>query len=62
MHLLWLIEKYLRRTGTAPTRFGRMATNDPRLVFDLRNGRELGIRTERRVRAYLATIESGIQP
>ena len=34
------IERFLRHTGIAPTTFGRLAAADPRLVFDLRNGRE----------------------
>ena len=38
MHLLRMIEQYLRRTGTPPTRFGRDAVGDPRFVGDLRNG------------------------
>ncbi len=51
--LLHKIEVYLRRTGTPPTRFGRAVVNDPRFVLDLRNGREPGQRTARRVEAYL---------
>ena len=34
------IERFMRRTGLPPTTFGRLAVADPRLVFDLRNGRE----------------------
>lgn len=34
------IERFLRQTGLAATTFGRLAAADPRLVFDLRNGRE----------------------
>ena len=34
------IERFLRHSGLAPTTFGRLAAADPRLVFDLRNGRE----------------------
>ena len=34
------IERFLRRTGLAATTFWRLAAADPRLVFDLRNGRE----------------------
>ncbi|WP_443025125.1 hypothetical protein [Sphingomonas sp. QA11] len=36
-----------------PTRFGRLSVNDPRLVGDLRNGRELGQRVRARVEAFL---------
>jgi hypothetical protein len=38
--LLGRINSYLRRSGTAATRFGRDSVNDPRFVFDLRRGRE----------------------
>lgn len=34
------IEKFLRSTGMPASKFGRMAARDPRLVHDLRNGRE----------------------
>jgi hypothetical protein len=47
------IEQYLRRTRTAPTRFGRDVLGDPRFVFDLREGRELRAETAARVTAWL---------
>lgn len=53
MHLLRSIEQFLRRTDMAPTRFGRAAARDPRLVFDLRNGREPGNRMKRRVEHFM---------
>ncbi|WP_213980550.1 hypothetical protein [Sphingomonas sp. dw_22] len=48
------IEKFLRRTDMSATRFGRLAAGDPRLVHDLRNGRELRPKLEGRVRAFIA--------
>ncbi len=54
MSVLWKVERYLRRSGTPPTRFGRLAANDPRLVRDLRNGREPRARTVARIEAWLA--------
>ncbi len=51
--LLTRIETYLRRTGMPPTRFGREAARDPRLVHDLRLGRTVGDRLLRRVTAYI---------
>lgn len=51
--LLTRIASHCARTATAPTRFGRNAVNDPRLVGDLRNGREPGARLVARVEAYL---------
>ena len=57
MHLLSLIERHLRNSGTAPTRFGRDAVRDPRFVLDLRNGREPRATTAERVSAYIAARE-----
>lgn len=51
--LLTKIETYLRRTNTPPTRFGREAVRDPRLVHDLRLGRTCGDRVRLRVMAYI---------
>ncbi|MEO7170429.1 MAG: hypothetical protein V4610_23230 [Pseudomonadota bacterium] len=53
MSVLAKIDRYLKKTGMPPTRFGRLAVNDPRLVGDLRNGRELGQRVLARVEAFL---------
>lgn len=54
MCLLSDIERYLRRTGMPHTKFGRMAVRDPRLVHDLRRGREPGARMCARVYTYIA--------
>ena len=56
MNLLREIEKFLRRSDTAPTRFGRDVVGDPRFVFDLRNGRDPRPQTVKRVRAYLEAV------
>ncbi len=52
------IEKFLQRTAMPPTNFGRLAVNDPRLVWDLRKGRELRPSTAARVEAFLAAQEA----
>ena len=57
--LLPRVERYLRWSGTPPTRFGREAVHDPRFVFDLRNGREPRPATAARVSAYLDLREGG---
>ena len=54
--LLMRIEAYLRRSGVPPTRFGREAVGDPRLVHDLRRGREPRQRMVRRLLDYLENI------
>lgn len=51
------IEKFLRRSGMPATRFGRLAVKDPRFVFDLRNGREPQLRTEKRVEHFMNTFK-----
>jgi hypothetical protein len=53
MHLKQRIEKHLKRSASAPTRFSRDASGDPRLVFDIRNGREVGPKLAARINAYL---------
>lgn len=57
MLLLPRIERHLKERRIAPTRFGRDALNDPRLVFDLREGRQPRSATVTRVCAYLDGIE-----
>lgn len=47
------IEAHLRRSGVKPTAFGRTVANDPRLVFDLRHGRQPGPRMIARIESYL---------
>ena len=57
MHLLREIEKFLNRSHTTPTRFGRDALGDPRFVFDLRRGREPRAVTVKRVREFLEAAQ-----
>lgn len=53
MELLVLIERYLKTSHMPETKFGRLAVNDPRLVGDLRRGREPGPDTIRRVTTFI---------
>lgn len=57
MSTLRSIETFLRRHGMAPTRFGRDAARDPRLVFDLRLGREPSARMQRRLEHFMNKYE-----
>jgi len=41
-----------------PARFGRLAARDPRLVFDVRAGREMRSTMVRRVREFIATQDA----
>lgn len=52
--ILGKIDRYLKAKQMAPTRFGRLAVRDPRLVHDLRRGREPGPRMVARIEAFLA--------
>ena len=53
MHLQKTVEAYLKASGTPPTRFGRDAVRDPRLVHDMRMGREIGPRVAKRIIAFI---------
>ncbi len=53
MHINRLVERFLNETGLPPTKFGRLAARDPRLVFDMRNGREIGEQMAARLRTFM---------
>lgn len=56
--ILLEIERRLSETGMSASRFGRLAANDPRLVDDLRKGRDPSSRMVARVRAFLEECAS----
>jgi hypothetical protein len=59
---LWIaISTALRRHGIPPSRFGRDAVGDPRLVGDLRNGREPRPKMEQRVRTFIAMLDAELE-
>jgi hypothetical protein len=53
MTLLRKIEIFMREQRIAPTRFGREAARDPRLIFDFRRGRKAGRKLTARIEAYM---------
>lgn len=53
MSVLIKIDRYLRRTAMSATRFGRLAVRDPRLVHDLRRGRQPGPGMIARIDAFI---------
>lgn len=60
MHpILRRIERHLQDTGAYPTRFGREALGDPRLVADLRKGRQPSAATVARIEAAIRAWEPG---
>ena len=54
MTLLMKVERYLRQAEMTPSRFGRVVAGDPRLVFDLRKGREPRPDMAARLAAFIA--------
>lgn len=59
MTLLAEVEQYLARTKTPPAVFGRRVAKDPRLVFDLRNGRQPRQSSQDRVRLSMKQNPDG---
>lgn len=51
--LLQRIERFLAESAMPPSVFGRAAAHDPRLVADLRSGREPGIDLTCRVEHFM---------
>lgn len=58
MTLLMKVERYLRQAEMTPSRFGRAVAGDPRLVFDLRKGREPRPEMAARLTAFIAAQPS----
>ena len=53
MHINRRIERFLRQHGMPPTKFGRLAAQDPRIVLDIRMGREVRPETAQRLSAFI---------
>lgn len=56
--LLQLVERFLREQDMPPTRFGRLAMNDPGFVEDLRNGREVRAKARSRVEHFMNNVRA----
>ena len=54
MHITRLIERFLREQNLPPTKFGRLAAGDPRLVLDIRMGREIRPEMEVKLRRFMS--------
>jgi ketosteroid isomerase-like protein len=52
------IERFLKRTGMTPSRFGREVLNDSHFVSKLREGRRVREKTRIKVKAWLDRHES----
>lgn len=53
MHINRKIERFLIQYDMPATKFGRLAARDPRLVLDMRNGRELRAPMVARIEAFM---------
>ena len=63
MHITRQIERFLRDQELPPTKFGRLAAGDPRLVLDIRMGREIRPEMESKLRQFMANYkEQAIRP
>lgn len=51
--ILLEVERWIRKQNMSASRFGRLAASDPRLVADLRAGRDPSSRTVARIRAFM---------
>ncbi len=53
MHINRQVERFLRDKQMPPTKFGRLAAHDPRLVLDMRMGREVRPETAQRLSDFM---------
>lgn len=60
MHMLRMVEKFLREHNIAPTKFGRMVAGDPRLVLDMRMGREVRAPMQSKIIAFIENAKKNI--
>lgn len=58
MHINRLVERFLREQRLPPTKFGRLAARDPRLVLDMRMGREIRPEMEQILREFMRQYRS----
>ena len=58
--LIRKVEKFIQSTGMPVTKFGRLAAHDPRLVGDLRNGREPRSAMVKRVEHFMNTFRENV--
>lgn len=59
MDLLRKIERFLRLHNMPRTKFGRLAAHDPRLVDDMRNGREPRSAMRNKVEHFMNIYRAG---
>jgi hypothetical protein len=60
--LLEKIEAFLVEHDVSPSRFGREATGESSLVFDLREGRSMTLKSVEKVAKYMASVSAAAAP
>jgi hypothetical protein len=53
MLIMRKIERFLRQYDMPPTNFGRLSVGDPRLIHDMRRGRQFRVSMIRRVETFM---------
>jgi hypothetical protein len=53
------IEAFLKRTGMAPSTFGRKSCGDGHAVSKLRNGLGMSMLRAKKIRRFMADVDSG---
>jgi hypothetical protein len=57
MLIMGKIERFLTTYDMPATKFGRLSAGDPRLVFDMRNGRRVRGNMARRVETFITAYK-----
>lgn len=58
MHINRRVERFLREKNMPPTKFGRLAAKDPRIVLDMRMGREVRPATAKKLCEFMQDYNS----
>ncbi len=58
LNIIYEVERFLTEQGIPPTKLGRIVAHDPRLVLDMRNGRQVRPKMQRKLRDYMAACHS----
>jgi hypothetical protein len=57
MHINRRVERFLREKNMPPTKFGRLAAKDPRIVLDMRMGRQVRPEMAIRLCAFMESYQ-----
>lgn len=58
VHINQQVEQFLRKNSMTPTKFGRLAVRDPRLVLDMRMGREIRPEMTQKLEYFMDSFSS----